>query len=227
MTVVVAGSGAAGLVAALAAATAGADVLVVERADLLGGTTALGGGRVWIPANHCTVPSGNNAVGADSAEAARAYLDGLFPARYAHLTEAFLANGPAMARFVEANTRHRFAACPDYPDYHPERPGATAGGRCLDMLPADLSAMVPLARQVRVPPGYLPMTHAEWERWRYPSRFDWDQLNTRLAAGIRTNGVALAAALINGVIRAGARRRGARARPPPRSRGPGLARQGT
>jgi hypothetical protein len=148
-------------------------------------------------------------------------------ARYAHLTEAFLASGPAMARFVEANTRHRFAACPDYPDYHPERPGATAGGRCLDMLPADLSAMVPLARQVRVPPGYLPMTHAEWERWRYPSRFDWDQLNTRLAAGIRTNGVALAAALINGVIRAGARRRGARARPPPRSRGPGLARQGT
>ena len=53
MTVVVAGSGAAGLVAALAAATAGADVLVVERSDLLGGTTALGGGRVWIPANHC------------------------------------------------------------------------------------------------------------------------------------------------------------------------------
>ena len=199
MTVVVAGSGAAGLVAALAAATAGADVLVVERSDLLGGTTALGGGRVWIPANHCQENP------ADSVAAARAYLDGLFPARYAHLTEAFLANGPAMARFVEANTRHRFAACPDYPDYHPERPGATAGGRCLDMFPADLSAMVPLARQVRVPPGYLPMTHAEWERWRYPSRFDWDQLNTRLAAGIRTNGVALAAALVDGVIRAGAR----------------------
>jgi len=208
MTVVVAGSGAAGLVAALAAAAAGADVLVLERSDLLGGTTALGGGRVWVPANHCHE---NPAGAADSAEAARAYLDGLFPARYAHLTEAFLANGPAMARFVAANTRHRFAACPDYPDYHPERPGAAAGGRCLDMLPADLSAMVPLARQVRVPPGYLPMTHAEWERWRYPSRFDRELLSIRLAAGIRTNGVALAASLVDGVIRAGGRiERGAR-----------------
>jgi len=199
MTVVVAGSGAAGLVAALAAATAGAEVLVLERSDLLGGTTALGGGRVWIPANHCPENSG------DSVEAARVYLDGLFPAGYAHMTEAFLASAPAMARFVEANTRHRFVACPGYPDYHPGRPGATAGGRCLDMLPADLSTMVPLARQVRVPPGYLPMTHAEWERWRYPSRFDWDLLKTRMATGIRANGVALAAALADGAVRAGAR----------------------
>jgi len=198
MTVVVAGSGAAGLVAALAAATAGADVLVLERSDLLGGTTALGGGRVWVPANHCQEDS------ADSVAAARAYLDGLFPARYAHMTEAFLAAAPAMARFVEANTRHRFVPCPGYPDYHPARPGATNGGRCLDMLPVDLSAMAPLARRVRVPPGYLPLTHAEWERWRYPSRFDRDLLTTRMDAGIRTNGVALAAALVDGVIRAGA-----------------------
>jgi len=78
--IVVAGSGASGLVAALAAAVAGADVLVVERAEELGGTTALGGGRVWVPANHCPENAG------DSAEAARAYLDGLFPAKYTHLT---------------------------------------------------------------------------------------------------------------------------------------------
>jgi hypothetical protein len=76
---------------------------------------------------------------------------GLFPARYAHLTEAFLANAPAMARFVEERSPHRFAACPAYPEYHPERPGATAGGRCLDMELADLCAMAPQARQVRVP----------------------------------------------------------------------------
>jgi len=186
-------------VAALAAASEGADVLVLERADELGGTTALGGGRVWIPANHRQRRS------ADSVEAGRAYLEALFPARHAHMTEAFLAAAPAMARFVEANTRHRFVACPSYPDYHPDLPGASVGGRCLDMLPADLSAMVPLARRVRVPPGYLPMTHAEWERWRYPSRFDTELLEGRMKAGIRTNGVALAAALVDGVIRAGAR----------------------
>ena len=163
--VIVAGSGASGLVAALAAAAGGADVLVLERSELLGGTTALGGGRVWVPANHCPENAG------DSAEAARAYLGGLFPARYAHLTDAFLANAPAMARFVEERSPHRFAACPAYPDYHPERTGATAGGRCLDMELADLSAMAPQARQVRVPPGYLRMTQAEWEGWRFPGRF--------------------------------------------------------
>jgi 3-oxosteroid 1-dehydrogenase len=197
--IVVAGSGASGLVAALAAAGAGADVLVVERAEELGGTTALGGGRVWVPANHCPENAG------DSTEAARLYLDGLFPARYAHMTEAFVANAAAMARFVEDRTPHRFAACARYPDYHPARPGARLGGRCLDMLPADVAAMVPLARRVRVPPGYLPMTHAEWERWRYPDRFDWALLHRRERDGIRTNGVGLVASLVDGAVRAGAR----------------------
>jgi hypothetical protein len=197
--VIVAGSGASGLVAALAAAAGGADVLVLERSELLGGTTALGGGRVWVPANHCPENAG------DSAEAARAYLGGLFPARYAHLTEAFVENAPVMARFVEERSPHRFAACPVYPDYHPERAGATAGGRCLDIELADLSAMAPQARQVRVPPGYLPMTQAEWEGWRFPYRFDWKLLRQREAAGLRANGVALAAALVDGVLKAGGR----------------------
>lgn len=197
--VIVAGSGASGLVAALAAAAGGADVLVLERTSRLGGTTALGGGRVWVPANHCPENSG------DTPEAARAYLDGLFPARYAHMTAAFVANAPEMARFVEARSPHRFAACPHYPDYHPERIGATLGGRCLDMEPAELCAMVPQARQVRMPPGYLPMTHAEWERWRYPASYDWELLRRRERDGIAANGVALAAALVDGAVRAGAR----------------------
>jgi succinate dehydrogenase/fumarate reductase flavoprotein subunit len=194
-TILVAGSGASGLVAALAAAVEGARVVLVERSAELGGTSALSGGRVWVPANHLS--SG------DTVDAGRVYLRGLFPSRYAHMTEAFLASGPDMIRFVEARTPHRFAVCPDYPDYHPARPGATLGGRCLDMEPADLSAMTPLADKVRVPPGYLPMTQAEWERWRYPDRFDWDLLRQRTRDGIRTNGVALVAALLDGAVRAG------------------------
>jgi succinate dehydrogenase/fumarate reductase flavoprotein subunit len=173
-------------------------VLIIERADELGGTSALSGGRIWIPGNHCPENS------ADTPEAARAYLDGLFNPLYPHMTDAFLDAAPAMARFVEAHTPHRFAACAHYPDYHPERPGATLGGRCLDMRPADLNTMTPLARLVRTPPGYLPMTHAEWEQWRYPSRFDWKLLEARERDGIRTNGVALVAALLDGAVRAGA-----------------------
>jgi succinate dehydrogenase/fumarate reductase flavoprotein subunit len=190
--VIVAGSGAAGLVAALAAATAGAPVLVAERADQIGGTSALSGGRVWIPANGYPGNEG------DTIEAARAYLSGLFPARYEHMTEAFLAHGPHMVRFVEKHTPHRFAACPTYPDYHPDRPGATTGGRCLDMEP-----VVKGDDRVRVPAGYVPMTQAEWERWRYPDRFDRELLSERDRGGIRTNGVGLVSALLEGVERAG------------------------
>jgi 3-oxosteroid 1-dehydrogenase len=195
--VLVAGSGASGLVAGLAAADAGATVLLAERAAELGGTTALSGGRIWIPANHLQENAG------DTEDAARTYLSALFPGRYAHMIEAFIANGPVMARFVEERTPHRFAACAAYPDYHPGLPGATLGGRCLDMFPVDLTALTPLARLVRTPPGYLPMTHAEWEQWRYPARFDWPLLRQRYRDGIRTNGVALVASLVDGAVRAG------------------------
>jgi 3-oxosteroid 1-dehydrogenase len=195
--VLVAGSGASGLTAAIAAAARGASVLLIERAASVGGTSALSGGRVWIPANHLPQNAG------DSEDAARSYLGALLPRRYAHLTEAFIANAPAMARFVEENTPHRFVSCATYPDYHPDLPGATLGGRCLDMLPVDLSALTPMARLVRMPPGYVPMTHAEWERWRYPARFDWALLRRRERDGIRTNGVALVAALLDGAATAG------------------------
>jgi len=195
--VVVAGSGAAGLTAALAAAVAGADVLLVERGERLGGTTALSGGRVWVPCNHLQ--------DRDTPEAAAAYLDGLFSDRYPHLTETFLRTAPEMARFVERHSAHRFAACPRYPDYHSSRPGATAGGRALDAQPIDTRELTPLAADILVPPGYLPMSFAEWESWRYPDRFDWDLLRQRERDGIAAAGVALVAGLLDGVVRAGAR----------------------
>ncbi len=143
--VVVAGSGTAGLTAALAAAVAGAEVLLVERGQRLGGTTALSGGRVWVPCNHLQ--------DTDSPEAAAAYLDGLFSDRYRHMTEAFLATAPEMARFVERHSAHRFAACPRYPDYHSSRPGAMTGGRALDAQPIDTRDLTPLAEDILVRPA--------------------------------------------------------------------------
>ena len=49
--IVIVGSGAAGLSAALSARHHGADVLVLERADRFGGTTAVSGGVTWVPNN--------------------------------------------------------------------------------------------------------------------------------------------------------------------------------
>ena len=48
---VIAGSGGGGMVAALAAADGGADVLVLEKQALIGGSTCMSGGIVWIPNN--------------------------------------------------------------------------------------------------------------------------------------------------------------------------------
>lgn len=195
--VVVAGSGAAGLTAALAAAASGARVLLAERAAEFGGTTALGGGRTWVPGNHFP----ENAD--DDRDAARAYLLGIYGDRHPEMIDAFLDSAPEMARFVEERSAHRWLMCPNYPDYHPSRPGGTLGGRCMDVLPLDTTTLVPQARAVRVPPGYVTMTHNEWERWRYPARFDWELIRKRRDGGVRTGGVAMVAGLLDGVVRAG------------------------
>ena len=193
--VLVAGSGAAGLTAALAAAVAGAGVLLVERGEQLGGTSALSGGRVWVPGNHLQH--------GDSLAAGAKYLAGLYSGRYPEMTAAVLHSGPDMLRFVEQHSAHRFAACPGYPDYDPGRAGAADGGRALDMMPIDTRQLTPLAADILRPPGYLPMSFAEWDRWRYPDQFDWDLLHERDRTGVRANGMALVAGLLDGVVRAG------------------------
>jgi succinate dehydrogenase/fumarate reductase flavoprotein subunit len=51
--VVVLGSGGAALVAAISAHHHGAgEVLIVEKSGIVGGTTAMSGGMLWIPLNH-------------------------------------------------------------------------------------------------------------------------------------------------------------------------------
>src|SRR5690625_6653300 len=68
--VIVMGSGASGLTAAVRAAADGLRVLVVEKAAKLGGTSAAGGGVIWAPANHLGAQAGY----ADCAEAGIQYL---------------------------------------------------------------------------------------------------------------------------------------------------------
>lgn len=194
---VVAGSGAAGLTAALAAAAHGARTLVIESASEIGGTSALSGGRVWLPAN------GRPENAGDSEELANEYLDQVFDTRYEPMIRTFVGTARVMAEFVEKHSPHRFVVCPRYPDYHQDYAGATRGGRCFDVAPVDLNTLVPQVWSVRVQPGYTPITHAEWERWRYPANIDHDLLAARMAGGVRTGGVGLVAALLDGAVRAG------------------------
>lgn len=193
--VLVVGSGAAGLTAALAAAADGARVLLAERSARLGGTTALSFGRVWVPANHYCPD--------DTPDAARRYLAAVFGADHPRMIEAFVAAAPLMALFAERRSPLVFTPCVNYPDYHPAMPGAAPGGRALDITLVSRSSLTPLADALRTPPGYLPLTHDEWERWRFPDRFDWPLLAERSRDGVLAGGAALAAALLDGAVGAG------------------------
>src|SRR5256885_786877 len=55
----------------------------------------------------------------------------------AELRRAFLARGPEAVEYLEANTEVRLQPVKKYPDYYPEKPGATAGGRVLEPVTFD------------------------------------------------------------------------------------------
>ena len=132
--VIVAGAGAAGLAAACVAAAEGRATLLLEKSPLVGGTAAVSGGMVWIPANAKMAAAGI----ADSVDDARRYLERCAPpARDPAAREAFLARGPEAIEYLEARTSLRLRPVLNYPDYYPELPGATLGGRVLEPVEFD------------------------------------------------------------------------------------------
>lgn len=121
--VLVVGSGAAGCSAALAARVAGVAVLLLERTDKLGGTSAVSGGVPWIPNNHHMHEIGSS----DSREQALTYLRRVSLGKmHDELVETFVDTAPEVLRFLEKETELRFRAL-RMPDYHPEFPGGTFG----------------------------------------------------------------------------------------------------
>jgi 3-oxosteroid 1-dehydrogenase len=163
--VVVVGSGAAGMTAALTAAQHGLSVLMVEKTDRFGGSTARSGGGIWAPGNSVL----NRAGVADSPEQARAYLahvagDGVDAARQ----QALLTHGPAMLDLVRALTPVDFAWVPGYADYYPEAPGGLAQGRSVEPIPLDGRVLGAELSQLNPPyvaaPDGVTITQAEY-RW--------------------------------------------------------------
>jgi 3-oxosteroid 1-dehydrogenase len=148
--VVVVGSGAAGMTAALTAASQGLSALVVEKASTFGGSTARSGGGIWIPGN--TVLRRAGVV--DTAEAASDYLAQVAPGVPEVRRAAFLSHGPAMLDLVAARTPLKFMWVPGYADYYPEAPGGQAGGRSLEPVPLD--GRVLGAELAHLAPPYMP-----------------------------------------------------------------------
>jgi 3-oxosteroid 1-dehydrogenase len=209
--VVIVGSGAAGMTAALAAARLGLSALVIEKAAAFGGSTARSGGGIWAPGNAVLRAAGV----ADTAEQARAYLAYVAPDVPAESREAFLSQAPAMLDLVRAMTPLKFTWVPGYADYYPEAPGGVAAGRSIEPVPSD-GRKVLGAELGHLARPYLPtpvaVTQAEY-RWltlgRHPRAL---RVAARVAArairarllGQRTLGLgqALAAGLRAGLVRA-------------------------
>ncbi|HEY9264076.1 MAG TPA: 3-ketosteroid-delta-1-dehydrogenase, partial [Mycobacterium sp.] len=211
----VVGSG-TGMAAALAAHEAGLSVLIVEKSEYVGGSTARSGGALWLPASQVLDAAG----GRDSAERAQTYLDSVVdgtapPERSA----GFIQNLAATVDMLRRTTPMKLFWAREYSDYHPEHPGGSAAGRTCECRPLDtailgeyLPRLRPGVMEVTIP---MPTTGADYRWLNLMTRVPRKGLPTiakRLGQGVgglllgrryAAGGQALAAGLFAGVLRAG------------------------
>lgn len=138
--VLVVGSGNGALTAALCSYEMGVrDVLVVEKGERYGGTSAVSGGGVWIPCNRYARAAGAQ----DSIEDAREYLKHTIPegAVPQEMIDTYLENGPRMVDFLHEHSHVRYVTLEHYPDYYSNNPGSRTGHRSMEPEPFDSSKL--------------------------------------------------------------------------------------
>jgi succinate dehydrogenase/fumarate reductase flavoprotein subunit len=142
---IVLGSGAGGMTAALTASVLGLNVLLVEKSAAIGGTTSRSAGAVWIP-------NSRHSTNGDTPEQALAYLRGSLGNRMREsMVAAFLRAGPQMIDFLEDNTSVTFRAFAHHPDYLATLEGATLSGRVLEPVPFNGAVLGKHLAALRVP----------------------------------------------------------------------------
>ncbi|MCF8587721.1 3-ketosteroid-delta-1-dehydrogenase [Gordonia liuliyuniae] len=211
----VVGSG-TGMAAALAGHDLGLEVLIVEKTDKVGGSTALSGGAFWIPGNPVIATEG----GRDSVDRAREYLADLVgDMGTADRWENYLRFGPATVRLLQRLTRLNFMWSKGYSDYHAERPGGSAVGRTCESKPFDVALLGPHRDELRsgsmAAPIPMPITGVDYRLINLMAtlpRRGLGRAMRRLTQGLGgkafgreyvAGGQALAAGLYDAVLRAG------------------------
>jgi 3-oxosteroid 1-dehydrogenase len=195
---VVTGSGAAGLTAALSAATRGLRVTVLEKAPVFGGTTVISGGSLWVPCNRF-LPD-------DSQEQALTYLRRLSLRRVDDgLLVRFVEAVNPMVDLLLAQTGIEFTPNLEHPDYQPGLPGARPGGRTLQGGLYDSTRLGELRALLRPTHSTVPVTKLELDEWGMDTldRWDWALIAERTAKGVVGMGAALVGELLEACVRHG------------------------
>lgn len=206
--VVVLGSGSAGCAAALRAARGGLSVVVVEKSAWLGGTSAMSGSGVWIPANHVAAASGV----ADSPEEAIAYLRAVAPDGWSETEgprwRAFVDAAPDMLRFLADNTPLDFRLINE-PDPFSEAPGGKGFGRMVSPQPLSRRLLGRYAARLRrstLPHLFTYQEIVDLDVYHHPIRAGlklWPKLVRRWLANAGAQGTALMTGLVRGCLDAG------------------------
>jgi succinate dehydrogenase/fumarate reductase flavoprotein subunit len=202
--VVCVGSGAGGLGAAVAAAEAGAMVILVEKAGVIGGASAISSGQVWTGANHLEPGLGL----ADSEAEVTQYLEGLsnglaVPA----LLQTFAMRGAEAVRFFGDVIGIPFTVARGVPDYYyPILPGAKPEGRYLEVEPFEASRLGDWADRVATSPygdGYSYTMSGEWAAHVFGGEPIWECLARHRGKDERCSGAGLIAHLMEAALKRG------------------------
>ncbi|MDB6107520.1 MAG: FAD-binding protein [Gammaproteobacteria bacterium] len=158
---VIIGSGAGSIPAALVARTAGYSVLILEKTDKVGGSTAMSGGVVWTPNNPVMLREGARDSATEPLEYLNACAGEETPGSTAARREAFIEQGPRLVAFLESQG-YDWRYADGYPDYHEgEFPGASRRGRALEAGIFNLKRLGAWADKLRYSPAAPPVLFHE------------------------------------------------------------------
>ncbi len=212
---VVVGSGGGSMCAALMMRSLGKSVLVLEKTDLFGGTTARSGGVMWIPNNRFMKAAGVD----DSFEKAMTYLDNTVgdhddcPGATHARRAAYVTEAPRMVDFLVAQGV-KLGRVSYWPDYYDERPGGSKEGRTVvadlfdtnelgawkaKLRPNYMELPVPLETAMKVP-----RFRTNWAGKKALLSSAWRIVRQKLTrTAIVTAGAALQGRMLQAAIRAG------------------------
>ena len=185
---VIVGSGGGSMCAALLISSLGKRPLILEKTDLIGGSTAMSGGVMWIPNNRFMAAAGVE----DSYDKAATYLDTLagpdaadVPGGTRERRLAYLSEAPRMIDFL-VDRGIKLQRISYWPDYYDELPGGTEAGRTVTAEIFNADELGEWKQRLR--PNYLQLPATLDEAMKVP-RFRTTGLGKKMMLKIALRGI--------------------------------------